>query len=130
MISDTIIRPGSLQCQSERHEVGNKMQKVSQNQRRQYSEIQDERDDRATARIPIYQKQRPQRRGVEINLDRYVEAPHDVAMYEDGHDRNPPRRRNRLSVPLGVMATRALAEQKRGNALLAEILRELGNRPN
>lgn len=66
IISDTIISPGSLQRQSERHVVGNKTQKVSQNQRQHYSGIQGERNDRAgaTARIPIYQGQ-PQRRGVE-----------------------------------------------------------------
>lgn len=76
----------------------------------------------------------PQRRGVEINLNRYI-LPHNQV---DSDDLNvPPRgraarrgsdpRRVRLSVPLGVMAAQSLELQRRGNALLAQLLVEFRN---
>lgn len=70
----------------------------------------------------------PQRRGVEINNDKYV-RPRPQINDEEDDDRGP--RRNRLSVPLAVMAEESLELQRKGNSLLTEmvhILRQLRNR--
>lgn len=65
----------------------------------------------------------PQRRGVEVNLNRSVEPLRD----ENVENARPPAkpRRNRLSKPLGVMATESLQFQIQQNALLTDILHEL-----
>lgn len=72
--------------------------------------------------IPI---QQPQRRGVEIHLNRYIEE--NPVEKKTGKKKGRGPRRCRLSTPLGVMAQRALVEQKKSNDLLSEILLELRN---
>lgn len=69
--------------------------------------------------------QRPQRRGVEIHLNRYIDE-NPVGTNEGEKKAHRPRR-CRLSTPLGVMAQRALVEQKKSNDLLSEILLALRN---
>lgn len=69
--------------------------------------------------------QQPQRRGVEIHLNRYIEE-NPVKTNQGKKKANGPRR-CRLSTPLGVMAQRALVEQKKSNDLLSEILLALRN---
>lgn len=68
-------------------------------------------------------QQQPQRRGVEINLNKFADSDREVVVKSKEKGRKP--RRNRLSTPLGVMAQRALDEQIKTNSLLTEILSEL-----
>lgn len=70
------------------------------------------------------QKQ-PQRRGVEIDPNRYADAQH-VPPKGGNNGRKP--RRVRLTTPLGVMAQRALNEQIKTNSLLVAMLAELRKR--
>lgn len=79
-----------------------------------------------TPTVPI--QQRPQRRGVEVNLNKYLKARQVVDKSDQRRKPNP--RRIRLSTPLGVMAECALDEQRKSNALLTEILLELRNQRN
>lgn len=66
-------------------------------------------------------EQRPQRRGVEINNHRYVQPNRQFNDEENNEARNEPRR-NRLSVPLAVMAVESLELQRKQNALLGELV--------
>lgn len=72
---------------------------------------------------------RPQRRGVEINNYRYVQ-PHRQVNNEENDEGNEHRnepRRNRLSVPLAVMAAESLELQRKQNSLLTELVNLFGN---
>lgn len=63
---------------------------------------------------------RPQRRGVEINNDRYVQPRREFNVKQN-IDRNEPRR-NRLTVPLSVMAAESLELQRKEIELLTELV--------
>lgn len=68
---------------------------------------------------------RPQRRGIEVNLNRSID-PLRVENHEPIADVIPPHpRRNRLSTPLGVMAAESLQLQQQNNTFLQDILLEL-----
>lgn len=66
-------------------------------------------------------EQRPQRRGVEINNHRYVPPNRQLNDEENNEAPNDPRR-NRLSIPLAVMAEESLQLQRKQNALLGELV--------
>lgn len=63
-----------------------------------------------------------QRRGVEIDYDRCAD---EITRHSDASNRRGVRRRYRLSMPLGVMASLSLQRQNTTNDLLREILEEL-----
>lgn len=87
---------------------------VSENSPRTQNQVPDE-EDIEIRQIP---EPAPQRRGVEINLNRFVQP----RRQPNNENSRPQPRRIRLSVPLGVMAAESLKLQRKSNSLLADIL--------
>lgn len=79
--------------------------------------------------VPVPPKPKPQRRGVEIDLNKYADDRQTGPGVPGNKGKKLPRR-VRLTTPLSVMAQRALDEQVKTNNLLTEILSELRKKRN